>query len=152
MGNLNWFMFGVKYYLEIWFLHTTGLLRHQRSQKNVKKATKFFKGHSKDHSSILSKNYIFLPYVDRFDIRIQPNEGIWPPRPKAKKTNIRPNVSKLDFRIFRGLTMVSQHAKGSYKMLWRPIGIRFWETTTPEPKMGQKISSDQIFLKVKKTR
>ena len=36
------------------FLHTTELLRrHQRSQEDVKKATKFFKGHSKDHSSIL---------------------------------------------------------------------------------------------------
>jgi hypothetical protein len=49
----------VKYYLEIWFLHTTRLLMHQISQENVKKATKFFKGHSKDHSSI-SPKYIFF--------------------------------------------------------------------------------------------
>ena len=27
-----------------------------------------------------------------------------------------PNVSKLDFLIFRGLTMVSQHFKGSYRV------------------------------------
>ena len=62
---------------------------------------------------------------------------------KAKKANIRPNDSKLDFRIFRGLAMVPQHAKRSYKVPWRPIGIRFWEMTTPEPKKGptsQKIS------------
>jgi hypothetical protein len=66
----------VKYYLEIWILHTNRLLRHQISQENVKKATQFFKGHSKDHSSISSKNHIFWAYVDRFDMRIQPVEGI----------------------------------------------------------------------------
>ena len=71
---------------------------------------------------------------------------------KAKKANIRPNDSKLDFRIFRGLAMVPQHAKRSYKLPWRPIGIRFWETTTPEPKTvpaDQKISSDKKVLKIK---
>ena len=71
---------------------------------------------------------------------------------KAKKANIRPNDSKLDFRIFRGLAMVPQHAKRSYKVPWRPIGIRFWETTTPEPKIGpagQKISSDKKLIKIK---
>jgi hypothetical protein len=36
-------------------LHTTRLLRHYVSQENVKKAKKFCKGHSKDHSSISSK-------------------------------------------------------------------------------------------------
>ena len=46
------------------FLHTTRLLRYQISQENVKKATTFFKGHCKDHSSIsLKKN---LAYVDCF--------------------------------------------------------------------------------------
>ena len=70
---------------------------------------------------------------------------------KAKKANIRPNESNLDFRIFRGLAMVLQHAKRSYKVPWRPIGIRFWETTTPEPKIdptGQKISSDKKLIKI----
>ena len=65
---------------------------------------------------------------------------------KAKKADIRPNVSKLDFWIFTGLRMVSQHTKGSYKVPWSPIGIRFWEMTTPKPKMclaGQKISTDK---------
>ena len=34
------------------------------------------------HSNNNLYNFInFLPYVDRFDIRIQPIEGIWPPRP-----------------------------------------------------------------------
>ena len=73
---------------------------------------------------------------------------------KAKKANIRPNDSKLDFRIFRGLAMVPRHAKRSYKVPWRPNGIRFWETTTPEPKKGpaaQKISSDKKLMKIKKT-
>ena len=72
---------------------------------------------------------------------------------KAKKANIRPNDSKLDFRIFRGLAMVPQHAKRSYKVPWRPVWIRFWETTTPEPKIGpagQKISSDKKLIKIKK--
>ena len=71
---------------------------------------------------------------------------------KAKKANIRPNDTKLDFRIFRGLAMVSQHAKRTYKVPWGPIGIRFWETTTPEPKTGpagQKISSDKELIKIK---
>ena len=71
---------------------------------------------------------------------------------KAKKANIRPNYSKLDFRIFRGLAMVPQHAKRSYKVPWRPIRIRFCETTTPEPKIGpagQKISSDKKLIKIK---
>ena len=71
---------------------------------------------------------------------------------KTKKANIRPNDSKLDFRIFRGLAMVPQHAKRSYKVPWRPIGIRFWEMTTPEPKIdpaGQKISPDQKLIKIK---
>ena len=72
---------------------------------------------------------------------------------KAKKANIRPNDSKLDFRIFRGLAMFPQHAKRSYKVPWRPIGIRFWETTAPEPKKGpagQKISSDKKFNEYQK--
>ena len=71
---------------------------------------------------------------------------------KNKKANIRPNDSKLDFRIFRGLAMVSQHARRSFKVPWRPIGIRFWETTTPVPKIGpagQKISSDNKLIKIK---
>ena len=71
---------------------------------------------------------------------------------KAKKANIRPNDSKLDFRIFRGLAMVPQHAKRSYKVPWRPIRIRFWETTSPEPKTdpaGQKISSDKKLIIIK---
>ena len=71
---------------------------------------------------------------------------------KAKKAKIRPNDSKLDFRIFRGLAMVPQHAKRSYKVPWRPIGIRFWETTTPEPKKGPagpKTSSGKKLIKIK---
>ena len=52
------------------------------------------------------------------------------------KADIRPNLSKVDVWIFRTLTMVSQHSKGSYKVPWRPIGIEFWETTTLEPKKG----------------
>ena len=73
---------------------------------------------------------------------------------KAKKANIRPNDSKLDFRIFKGLAMVPQDAKRSYKVPWSPVWIRFWETRTPEPKTGpegQKISSDKKLLKVIKT-
>ena len=71
---------------------------------------------------------------------------------KAKKANIRPNGSKLDFRIFRGLATVPQHAKRSYKVPRRPIAIRFLETTTPEPKIGpagQKISSAKKLIKIK---
>ena len=48
--------------------------------------------------------------------------------------------------------MVSQHVFRSYKVPWRPIGILFWETTTPEPKkgpVGQKISSDKKWMKIK---
>jgi hypothetical protein len=53
--------------------------------------------------------------VDRFDIRIQADQrNLTPKTIKAKKADIRPNVSKLYFRIFRGLTMVSQHSKGLY--------------------------------------
>ena len=58
-------------------------------------------------------------------------------------------MSKVDVWIFRTLIMVSQHSKGSYKV---PIGIEFWETTTPEPKMGlsgQKTWSDKKILKIK---
>ena len=71
---------------------------------------------------------------------------------KANKADIRPNLSKVDVWIFRTLTMVSQHSKRSYKVPWRPIGIEFWETTTPEPRMGpagQKTSSDRKLLKIK---
>jgi hypothetical protein len=75
MGNLSWFMFGVKYYLEIWFLHTTRLLGHQISQENVKKTTTFFKGHKQRPQLHFTKK-IFLAYVDRIDMRIQPIEGI----------------------------------------------------------------------------
>ena len=48
--------------------------------------------------------------------------------------------------------MVPQHAKGSYKVPWRPFGIRFWETTALEPKIGpagQKILSDKKLIKIK---
>ena len=40
---------------DINFLHTTGLLRHQGSHEKFKNATKFFKGHSKDHSAFHQK-------------------------------------------------------------------------------------------------
>ena len=153
MRNLSWFMFGVKYYLEIWFLHTTRLLRHQISQKNVKKTTNFFEGHSKDHSSISPKNIFFWLIWTILTWEFSRSKKFDPQGHKGQKDQQRPNVSKLDFRIFRGLTMVPQHAKRSYKVTWRPIEIRFWEMTTPEPKMGpadQKISSDKIFLKIKK--
>ena len=71
---------------------------------------------------------------------------------KAKKADIRPILTKVDVWIFRVLTMVSQHSKGSYKVPWRPIRIELWETTTPEPKKcsaGQKILSDKKLLKIR---
>ena len=64
---------------------------------------------------------------------------------KAKETVIRPNVVKLDFWKFKGQTMVPQHALKSYKVTWRPIGIPFLETTTPEPKMGSASQKLQNF-------
>ena len=86
------------------------------------------------------------------------NSGDWrnltPKAVKAKKADIRPNISKLDFQILRGLTISSQHSMGSYKVPWRPIQIRFWEKMTPEPKKdpaGQKISLVKNLLKTKKT-
>ena len=71
---------------------------------------------------------------------------------KAKKTAIRPNLAKLDCCKFKGQTIDSQYAKRYYKVSWRPIGIKFSETTTPEPEIGppgQKISSDKKLKKSK---
>jgi hypothetical protein len=71
---------------------------------------------------------------------------------KGQKNKQRPHVSKLDFQIFKGLTMVSQHSKGSYKVPWSPIGIRFWERQPQNQKRVPrvKISSDKKILNIKK--
>ena len=56
------------------------------------------------------------------------------------------------FGFLRVQQWTSKNTEGSYKVPWRPIGIRFWETTTPEPEKGpagQKISSDKKTLKIK---
>ena len=64
------------------------------------------------HSNYNLYNFIiFLPYVDRFEKRIQPIEGHLTLKAiKAKKADIRPNASKVDFQIFKGLKMDFQHA------------------------------------------
>ena len=119
----------------------------------MKKAKKIFKGLTKGHTSILLKFYNFFALCGPFGPK---NSGDWrnltPKAIKAKKADIRPNLSKVDVWIFRTLTMVSQHSKGSYKVPWRPIGTPFWEMTTSEPKKGpsgQKTSPDKKLLKFK---
>ena len=121
-------------------------------KKNKKGQKKFQRPEPRPQLHIL-KFYNFFALCGPFWHK---NSGDWrnltPKAIKAKKADIRPNVSKLDFRIFKALMMVSQHSRQSYKVPWRPMGIKFWETTTPEPKMGptgQKISSDKKFLKIK---
>ena len=121
----------------------------------MKKAKKFFKGLTKGHTSILLKFYNFFALCGPFGLKnIANRRNLTPKAIKAKKADIRPNLSKVDVWIFRTLTMVSQHSKGSYKVPWRPIGIEHWETTTPDPKKGptgQKLSSDKKLLKIKNT-
>ena len=153
MEILAWFLVEGKYYLHTWFLCTTGLLRYQGPPEKWKKAKKKFQRPQTRPQLHLLKfcNFFALcgPFwhknsADRSNLSLKAI--------KAKKANIRPNDSKLDFRIFRGLAMVPQHAKRSYKVPWRPIGIRFWETTTPEPKIGpagQKILFDKKLRKIK---
>ena len=56
----------------------------------------------------------------------------------------------MDYCKFKGQSLDPQDAKRSYKVPWRPIGISFWEITTPEPKKGlagQKTSSDKKLQK-----
>ena len=51
------------------------------------KATKFFKGHRKKHSSILSKNYIFcLKYVNYLDIKFGQLKEFDPQGHKGQKS------------------------------------------------------------------
>jgi hypothetical protein len=116
MRNLSWFMFGVKYYLEIWFLHTTRLLTHQISQENVKKATQFLKAIAKTTASFHQKIIFFGLIWTVSTWEFSRSKKFDPQGRKGQKDQQRPNVSKLDFRIFRGLTMVPQHAKRSYKV------------------------------------
>jgi hypothetical protein len=47
MGILAWFLVGGKYYLHTCFLHTTGLLRYQGPQKNLKRPKKISKALAK---------------------------------------------------------------------------------------------------------
>ena len=72
---------GREYNAHIWFFHTTGLLRYQGPQKKLKKAKKIFKGHTKATDTFHRNFMTFFTYLDRFDIRIQPIEAIWPSRP-----------------------------------------------------------------------
>jgi hypothetical protein len=81
MGILIWFMVGVKYYSHIWFLHTIGLLRYHGPQDNWKRPRNFSKAIPKATLPFYWNFIIFLPYVDHFDLRIQPIEEIWPPLP-----------------------------------------------------------------------
>ena len=76
MEILAWFLVEGKYYSHTWFLYTTGLLRYQSHPEKWKKAKFFFKGHRQGHSYTYWNFVIFLPYMDRFDIRIQPIEVI----------------------------------------------------------------------------
>ena len=58
-------LFGMNYCSDIWFLHTTGLLRHQGSQKKFKKAKKKFEGLTQillHMIHIRRKNYINLKF------------------------------------------------------------------------------------------
>ena len=57
-------------------MHTTGLLRYQRPQKDKKKKAKKLKALAKATDQFYRNFIIFLAYLDRFDIKIQLIEGI----------------------------------------------------------------------------
>ena len=151
-GNFGLVFGWGKCYSHTWFLHTTGLLRYQGPQEKIKKANKISKAIAKATAPFIEILYFFALCGLFWHKNSGDQKNLTPKAIKAKKADIRPNVYKLNFWIFRGLTMVFQHSNGSYKVPWRPIGIRFWETTTAEPKkgpVGQKISSDKKLLKIK---
>ena len=88
-----------------------------RTSEKIKKGQENFQRPYKGHRYISQKFYnffaLFGPFrhknsADRSDLTLKAI--------KAKKAAIRPNLSNLDFRIFRGLAMVSQHAQRSYKV------------------------------------
>ena len=60
MGNLKRKLFLMKQCSHIWLLHTTGLLRHQGSQKNCKRPMKIKKAKSKARHYQKSKFYSFF--------------------------------------------------------------------------------------------
>jgi hypothetical protein len=65
--------------------------------KKNNKGQKKFKGHSQGQSSIFLNFIIFLPDIDRFDIKSSDQRNLTPKAIKAQKADIRPDVSKLDF-------------------------------------------------------
>ena len=60
-------LFGMKYCSDIWFLHTTGLLRHQRSQKNLKRPKKNLKAKPKVQNPKFQKFIIFSAVMDHME-------------------------------------------------------------------------------------
>ena len=70
MEILICYLVGVKYYSHIWFLHTTGLLKHQRPQKNKKKSEKIFEGQTQRPKPKISKFYNFFPSFGSFGVNL----------------------------------------------------------------------------------
>ena len=60
----------MKYYSHILFLHTTGLLKNERPQKNKKKAKKFFEGKTQRPKPKISKFYNFFPSFGSFGVNL----------------------------------------------------------------------------------
>ena len=145
-------MVGVKYYSQIWYLHTTGLLRYHGPQENWKRPRKFSKAVPKATLQFYLNFIIFLLYILYlknieilyfYPIFWPNNSATWRnlvlKAIKTKKTAIRPNVAKLDCCKFKGQTMVPQYPKRSFKVPWRPIRMPFWEMTTLNQKSVPRV-------------
>ena len=60
-------MFGMKYCSNIWFMHTTGLFRHQLSQKNLKRTKKFWRSNKSPKPKISKFYVIFSADMDHME-------------------------------------------------------------------------------------
>ena len=90
--------------------HTTGLFMYQGPQEKWKKGPNFFqRPYPRQRVHILKFYGFFALYGPYWHKNSGEQRNLTPKAVKAKKADIRPNVSKLDFWNFRGLTMVSQH-------------------------------------------
>ena len=58
----------VKYYSDMWFLHTSRLLRHQWSQKNQKRLKKIFEGQG--HNEKFDFLTILSPWLGSYGVNL----------------------------------------------------------------------------------
>ena len=77
------------FYIDLTFLHTTGLIKHQESHKNKKRPTKVVKVNLKATWSKIWKGYDFFMWLGPFGVEKSGNTVFWSFKAiKAKKAAI----------------------------------------------------------------